>query len=180
MAKDFKCALSRIEKAAPGLWSAMKKKLIFSDQWATWALHEREKRRSIATVNGCFDLLHLGHLHLLIESKAQADTLLVALNSDEVIFASKGSSRPIRNLSERLAQIAALGCVDHITYFQESTPLSLLESVRPDVHVNGSEYGIDCIESASLKKWGARLHLVDQVLSYSTTSLLENLQKPNR
>ncbi len=179
MAKDLKCALSSIEKNAPGLWRVIKKKLIFPDQWAAWALHEREKRRSVATVNGCFDLMHLGHLHLLIESKAQADTLLVALNSDEIIFASKGAFRPIHKLSERLAQIAVLGCVDHITYFQESAPLALLECVRPDVHVNGSEYGIDCIESASLKKWGARLHLVDQVSGYSTSSLLENLQKPN-
>lgn len=177
MHENLDHALLAIEQSSPKLGALLKQKLRHPHQLVDWALCERGANRSIATVNGCFDLLHLGHLHILVESKAQADTLLLAINTDCAISARKGKTRPVCKLHERLLQTAALQCVDFVTYFCEPTPISLIELVRPDVHVNGAEYGIDCIESKAVKSCGGRLHLIDSIKGYSTTSLIEKLKK---
>jgi D-glycero-beta-D-manno-heptose 1-phosphate adenylyltransferase len=106
----------------------------------------------------------------------QADCLLVALNSDTSIKQYKHSSRPLISLPYRLAMIAALEFVDYVTWFEEPDPCALLARIKPDVHVNGAEYGEQCIEAETVKKNGGRLHLVARVPMLSTSQIIQTIR----
>lgn len=136
----------------------------------------RAEGKTIATLNGSFDLLHAGHLQIIYEASLQADRLLVALNSDSSIKAYKSPKRPIISLEYRLQMMAALAFVDAVTWFEETDPRALLECVRPDVHVNGAEYGSNCIEAEIVKKHQGRVHIVELVPGLSTSKILEKIQ----
>ena len=151
-------------------------KIIDPSKWQVWAQAQRALGQSIATTNGCFDLLHKGHLHQLYEASCQADRLIVALNSDQYIQKHKGAFRPVQSLPERLIVMASLSYVDAVTWFEEATCLRFLRAIGPNVHVNGAEYGLECIEAGTLGELGARLHLVDRVGGYSTTNLVNRLR----
>ncbi len=135
----------------------------------------REEKKKIATLNGSFDLLHAGHLQIIYEASCQADVLIVALNTDNSIKKYKSEKRPIIALPYRRQMIAALGFVDFVTWFEETDPIALLEKIRPDVHVNGAEYGADCIEAEVVKKYGGKIHIVSLVPSLSTSSIIEKI-----
>ena len=150
----------------------LERKILAPSQLGRWAQDQRAAGKTIATINGCFDLLHPGHLYILFEGSRQADILLVALNVDRIISLGKGPNRPINNLNDRLHLMAASEFVDFATHFEEATPLEFLEKVRPDVHINGAEYGPDCVEAPVLKKFGGRLHLVESFGGYSTSAQL--------
>lgn len=135
----------------------------------------RKEGKTIATINGSFDLLHPGHLHMLYEASQQADVLIVALNSDASIKKYKSDKRPILTLEHRLQMMSALEFVTYITYFEETDPIDLLKKIRPDVHVNGSEYGENCIEAETVKNGGGRLHIVTLVPGLSTTQLIQKI-----
>jgi len=137
----------------------------------------RRQGYSIATLNGSFDLLHAGHLYILHEAAQQADRLLVALNNDASIKRYKGPHRPIISLCYRLQMVAALECVDYVTWFEEDDPCALLSSIRPDVHVNGAEYGDDCIEAETVRRYGGRLHLAARIPSLSTSEVVAAISK---
>ncbi len=130
---------------------------------------------TIASLNGSFDLLHAGHLHIIYEASKQADLLIVALNSDISIQTYKSELRPILSLEYRLKMISALAFVDYVTAFDEVDPLVILEKIRPDVHVNGSEYGPNCIEADLVRRNGGRLHMVELVPGLSTSALIANI-----
>ena len=132
--------------------------------------------KRIATLNGCFDLLHAGHLHMIYEASLQGDALIVALNSDASIRGNKGETRPIIPLEERMQMMAAVGFVDYVTWFDEADPRKLLEQIRPDVHVNGAEYGPDCIEAQTVISHGGRLHVVGKVPGLSTSQIIHKIQ----
>ncbi|MCY3975033.1 MAG: adenylyltransferase/cytidyltransferase family protein [Simkaniaceae bacterium] len=136
----------------------------------------RLRGESIVTLNGSFDLLHVGHLTIIEEAKGQGDRLIVALNTDRSIRAYKGDRRPIVPLARRLRMVAALSQVDFVTHFDEEDPRELLARIRPDVHVNGSEYGADCIEADTVKKGGGRVHIVSLVPGLSTSALIKRIQ----
>src|SRR5262249_55505156 len=106
--------------------------------------HELQSRRRlgqrVALTNGCFDLLHAGHVQYLQEARAQADLLVVGLNNDAGVTALKGPSRPVNSAEARARVLAALEAVDYLTVFDESTPLELIRAVRPDVLVKGADY----------------------------------------
>lgn len=136
----------------------------------------RKKNLTLATLNGSFDLLHAGHLFIIHEASKQADLLLVALNSDSSIQSYKSPDRPIVPLMYRLEMIAALEFVDYVTWFDEADPRVLLKKIKPDVHVNGAEYGKDCIEAEGIKNDGGRLHLVRRVPGLSTSMLIEKIK----
>ena len=136
----------------------------------------RLQNKTIATLNGSFDLLHAGHLYILHQAKLQADVLIVALNSDASIRQYKGPSKPIVSLSDRLSMMAALEFVDYVTWFEETDPRELLRRIRPFVHVNGVEYGPHCIEAEVVKSVGARLHLVDRIPGLATTAIVEKIR----
>lgn len=135
----------------------------------------REQKLTIATLNGSFDLLHAGHLYMLMEAAKQADVLIVALNSDASIKSYKSPDRPIISLPYRLQMVAALACVDFVTWFDEDDPRMLLSKIQPDVHVNGAEYGSACIEAETVKRYGGRLHLVDRIPGLSTSEIIDKI-----
>jgi D-glycero-beta-D-manno-heptose 1-phosphate adenylyltransferase len=131
--------------------------------------------RTVATLNGSFDLLHAGHLHILYEASQQADILVVALNSDASIKGYKGPDRPIIPLRERQKMVAALAFVDYVTSFDEADPRALLEKIRPDVHVNGAEYGEECIEAETVRTHGGRIHVVELIPGLSTSNIVDRI-----
>jgi len=138
----------------------------------------RAKGKRLVTVNGSFDLLHGGHLHLLNEARRQGDVVIVGLNSDTSIRAYKGPNRPIVQERRRAEMLLALRSVDYVHIFDELDPRAFLEEVKPDVHVNGSEYGENCIEAETVRNGGGRLHLVDRLPGLSTTELVSALHSP--
>jgi D-beta-D-heptose 7-phosphate kinase/D-beta-D-heptose 1-phosphate adenosyltransferase len=142
--------------------------------------HEVESRRRlgqrVAFTNGCFDVLHAGHVRYLQESRAQADLLIVGLNSDAGVRRLKGNQRPINSVEARALVLSGLHAVDFVTVFDEPTPLELIRVIRPDVLVKGADYrkeevvGADFVES-----YGGRVHLAALHPGYSTTGLLQRL-----
>lgn len=130
----------------------------------------------IATLNGSFDLLHAGHLYMIHQASLQADKLLVALNSDRSIQLYKSPKRPIITLQHRLEMMAALEFVDYVTWFEETDPRAILARIKPDVHVNGIEYGPHCIEAETVIKHGGKVHLVDRIPALSTSAVIEKIR----
>lgn len=136
----------------------------------------RAARKSIATLNGSFDLMHAGHLHQIYEASKQGDVLIVALNSDESIQKYKSTQRPIVSLQNRLQLMAALEFVDYVTSFEDTDPIRVIKKIKPNVHCNGIEYGNDCLEAQTLKEIGGKLHLVSFIEGLSTTAIIEKVQ----
>jgi D-beta-D-heptose 7-phosphate kinase/D-beta-D-heptose 1-phosphate adenosyltransferase len=144
-------------------------------------LHELESRRRlgqrIAFTNGCFDLLHAGHVQYLQEARAQADLLVVGLNSDSSVRALKGAGRPIHGQDARSFVLSGLQAVDFITVFQELTPEDLIRALRPDVLVKGADYRKEeVIGAAFVESYGGRVHLAPLREGYSTTRTMQQLE----
>lgn len=155
------------------LWSnAYKEKLISPDQLENKMQELRQPQVKIATLNGSFDLMHAGHLHIIFQASQTADILIVALNTDNSIRSYKGSSRPIIPLEYRMQMMAALEFVDYVTWFDEADPCQLLEKIKPDIHVNGAEWGENCIEAPVVKKYGGKIHIVTLIPGLSTSQIL--------
>lgn len=136
----------------------------------------RKEKKKIATLNGSFDLLHAGHLYILTEAKKQGDVLIVALNSDASIQKYKHPSRPIIPLKYRLEMLDALSCVDYVTWFDETDPRAILEKIAPDCHVNGAEYGENCIEKETVEKLGGKIYLVPRIEGLATSTIIKKIQ----
>nr|WP_166154640.1 adenylyltransferase/cytidyltransferase family protein [Neochlamydia sp. AcF84]NGY94466.1 hypothetical protein [Neochlamydia sp. AcF84] len=135
----------------------------------------RKQGQKIATINGSFDLLHAGHLQILFEASQQADILIAALNSDQSIQQYKSPWRPIIPLEFRLQMVSALSFIDYVTWFEETNPIELLKIIKPDVHVNGAEYGENCLEAEIVRGSGGRLHLVNLIPGLSTSQILKKI-----
>lgn len=136
----------------------------------------RGEGKRIVFANGCFDLLHAGHLSLLHEAARHGDVLVVGINSDASITRLKGPTRPLIPESERAAMLAALECVDAVTVFAEDTPLELLHAIRPDVLVKGEDYRVDQVVGRELvEAGGGQVCLVPLVPERSTTSLINRI-----
>lgn len=142
---------------------------------STWREQIADEGKTLATLNGSFDLLHAGHMHMIFEASKQADLLLVALNSDSSIKAYKDSRRPIIPLEYRLQMMSALSFVDHVTWFEETDPINFLSVARPDVHVNGAEYGENCIEAPIVQKHGGKIHIVELIPGLSTSQIINKI-----
>jgi D-beta-D-heptose 7-phosphate kinase/D-beta-D-heptose 1-phosphate adenosyltransferase len=136
----------------------------------------RAKRKRIVTINGSFDVLHAGHLHILNEAKRQGDVLIVGLNSDASVRTYKGPSRPIVTERRRAELLLALRMVDYVHIFDEPDPIAFLSEINPDVHVNGSEYGAECIEAETVRRGGGEIYIVDRIPDLSTSGLLGSLK----
>jgi D-beta-D-heptose 7-phosphate kinase/D-beta-D-heptose 1-phosphate adenosyltransferase len=130
----------------------------------------------IAFTNGCFDVLHAGHVQYLQEAKAQGDLLVVGLNSDAGVRALKGPARPVNDATSRTLVLAGLEAVDYLTVFDEPTPLDLIQAVRPDVLVKGADYRREEVAGADfVESYGGRVHLASVREGLSTTRLLQRL-----
>jgi D-beta-D-heptose 7-phosphate kinase/D-beta-D-heptose 1-phosphate adenosyltransferase len=137
----------------------------------------RSQGKRIVTINGSFDILHSGHLHILREAREQGDVLIVGVNSDRSVRAYKGADRPFVGERERAEMLLALRYVDYVHIFDEEVPMPFLEEVKPHVHVNGAEYGADCIEAPLVRSHGGRIHIVEKVPGVSTTALAGKVRK---
>jgi len=136
----------------------------------------RAKGKRIVTINGSFDILHNGHLHILNQARERGDILIVGLNSDASVKSYKGPDRPIIPERARAEMLLALRMVDYVHIFDESDPIAFLVEIKPDVHVNGSEYGENCIESETVKRLGGEIHIVDRIPGLSTSRLVNVLR----
>ena len=158
-------------------WSiAYQKKLIQPHELVEKVKHLKEQGLTLVTLNGSFDLLHAGHLQIIFEASQKGDILIMALNSDASIQKYKSPKRPIIPLEYRLQMMAALEFVDYITWFDETDPRDLLTKIQPHVHVNGAEYGTECIEAETVKAYGGQLHIVSLVPGLSTSTIVKKIQ----
>lgn len=133
----------------------------------------RSVGQRIVFTNGCFDILHVGHIRLLEQARLRGDRLLVGLNSDVSVGQLKGPLRPVVNQDERARILAALSAVDAVVIFDESTPLRLIEAIRPDVLVKGGDYTEEAVVGArEVRGWGGRVELIPIVSGASTTRLI--------
>jgi len=135
----------------------------------------RAQGKRIVTINGSFDLLHAGHVHILREARRQGDVLIVGLNSDQSVRRYKGDGRPYVPEADRAELLLGLRDVDYVHVFDEDVPMPFIEQVKPHVHVNGAEYGENCVEAPLVKSLGARLHLIDRLPGLSTSSLADRI-----
>jgi D-beta-D-heptose 7-phosphate kinase/D-beta-D-heptose 1-phosphate adenosyltransferase len=145
------------------------------------ALQELDYRRRLGQrvvfTNGCFDVLHAGHVQYLQEARAQGDVLIVGVNSDSSVRALKGKTRPVQQLADRSLILASLQVVDFVTVFDESTPMHLIEAIRPDVLVKGADYSKEEVIGAQfVESYGGRLHLATLHHGYSTTNLIDRVR----
>jgi len=129
--------------------------------------------RRLVFANGCFDLLHAGHIKLLKDARSFGDALMVGLNTDESVRRLKGASRPIQSESDRCEIIAALACVDFVVLFEQDTPLELINTVRPSLLVKGDDYSVESVVGTSeIETWGGAVVLVSQLDNRSTTRII--------
>lgn len=134
--------------------------------------------KTIVTTNGCFDILHVGHVRYLQKTKTFADKMLVCLNSDSSVKQIKGPDRPINNEQDRAEILCALECVDYVVLFDESTPQNLLCEIKPDVHTKGADYTIETLpEAKSIMENGGRIEFISFVEGKSTTNVINKINK---
>ena len=137
--------------------------------------------KKIVFTNGCFDILHIGHIRYLQEAKALGDLLVVGINSDESVRALKGEGRPVNDQQERAEIIAALECVDYVVIFTETNPLDVLSQLEPHFHVKGGDYrGKSLAEAGLVSSYGGKVVLVGETAGKSTTALIAKLVEKMR
>jgi D-beta-D-heptose 7-phosphate kinase/D-beta-D-heptose 1-phosphate adenosyltransferase len=141
---------------------------------------EEEKRRGkkVVFTNGCFDLLHRGHLHLLREAKKLGDILIVAINSDDSVKRIKGPNRPVRPLAERADLLASLDVVDYVIWFDDIDPRRILKELRPNVLVKGGDWLKNEVVGADLiEQDGGEVTVIPYLEGHSTTHLIERIRQ---
>ena len=138
-------------------------------------LPELRSKKKVVFTNGCFDLLHRGHVSYLEEASERGDLLIVALNSDPSVKRLKGESRPVHSLEDRLRVLAALESVDYVTWFEEDTPVSLLKKLKPDLLVKGGDYSSEeeVVGWEEVKKAGGEVAVLRLIPGRSTTETLK-------
>jgi D-beta-D-heptose 7-phosphate kinase/D-beta-D-heptose 1-phosphate adenosyltransferase len=155
------------------------KKILSRDDLTEVVQRCRQAGWRIVFTNGCFDLLHVGHVRYLEEAKAQGDVLIVGVNSDASVRQLKGPGRPVQPSTARAALLAALHVVDFVVVFDAPTPLELIHAIRPDVLVKGGDYQPHEIVGADyVRSYGGRVHIAAYHEGFSTTRLLQNLVQP--
>ena len=134
--------------------------------------------KTVVTTNGCFDILHVGHVRYLEKTKTFGDYLIVLLNSDKSVKSIKGPSRPVNNEMDRAEILSALRCVDYVVLFDEDSPRNLLDEMKPDVYTKGADYTIETLPEADImKKNGTRVEFIDFVEGKSTTKTIEKMKE---
>ena len=157
----------------------MKEKILDADSLATRADALRAQGLKLVLTNGCFDLLHVGHVRYLQAARALGDKLAVALNGDASVRALKGDGRPLNSEADRAEIMAALECVDYVVVFPEVRVTRLLEKVRPSIYVKGGDYTVDTLdpdERRALEKIGAEIRILPFEQGRSTSGLIERMK----
>lgn len=151
-------------------------KVVSREQLVEHVREERMAGRTIAFANGCFDILHVGHIRYLESAAREADVLVVALNDDDSVRRLKGEGRPILSARDRAELVAALRCVDYVVIFSELTVGPLLTAVRPDVHCKGTDYTVESVpERDIVLGYGGRTAIVGDPKDHSTRELLARI-----
>lgn len=141
----------------------------------------RARSKKIVLANGCFDLIHVGHVRYLIGARAAGDFLIVGVNSDRQTARLKGPGRPVIPESERAELIASLKCVDAVTIFDEPTVAELIRRIRPDIHAKGTDYTADSVpERLVVEEMGGRVLIVGDPKAHSTTEILAKVSSIDR
>lgn len=141
------------------------------------ASQARARGQKIVFTNGCFDILHRGHLHVLREAKALGDLLIVAVNSDGSVKRLKGPSRPVINEAGRSELIAALEMVDYVTLFEEKDPRRLIEEIQPDILAKGGDWRRDQVVGADIvERNGGKVAVIPYLKGFSTTEIIERVR----
>lgn len=137
----------------------------------------KKNHKVIITTNGCFDIIHVGHVRYLKETRKLGDILIVALNTDESVRRLKGPTRPVNNENDRAEVLSSLNPVDYVVLFNEQTPVDLLAKIKPDIHAKGGDYNADNLpESATIKAAGGKLVFIPLVEGKSTTGIIEKIK----
>ena len=138
----------------------------------------RAQGKKIAFTNGCFDILHVGHVRYLREAKKTADILVLALNSDSSVRSIKGVKRPLVPEQERAEVLAALEFIDFVTIFDELTPLELITYLKPDFLIKGGDWPEEkVVGREEIKQWGGKVAIIPEVEGKSTTNIVEKIRK---
>ncbi len=147
------------------------------DNLSAFAAALRAHGQRIVFTNGCFDILHVGHVRYLGAARALGDCLVVGLNSDASVRRLKGPERPVNEEADRAEVLDALRAVDYVTIFDEPTAAELIEIIRPDVYVKGGDYTIATLPEAKIvRDYGGRVEFIDLVPERSTTRVIEKLR----
>jgi D-beta-D-heptose 7-phosphate kinase / D-beta-D-heptose 1-phosphate adenosyltransferase len=153
-------------------------KVVNEDQLQAWISEWRSAAQIIVFTNGCFDLLHLGHVTLLERCREVGDKVVVGVNGDASVANLKGARRPIICECERARVLAALAATDAVTIFNEDTPLNLIRRIRPDILVKGGDYIESSVVGADyVKTWGGRVEIVPTVDGFSSTAIIERMTR---
>jgi rfaE bifunctional protein nucleotidyltransferase chain/domain len=149
-------------------WESIKMK---KDKW-------KAEEKKLVFTNGCFDILHLGHIDYLSKAADLGDKFMIAVNSDESTRRLKGQNRPIQDEHARMMMLAAMEFVDAVVLFEEDTPKEIIEFIQPDVLVKGGDYSEETIVGAdTVKKAGGDVHIIPFLEGYSTTSIEQKIKK---
>ncbi len=136
----------------------------------------RRQKKQIVAVSGCFDILHKGHVDFLVKAKTHGDGLIILLNSDSSVKSYKSSARPLNVLEDRAYVLSVFQPVDYIVPFEETTPLKILDLIKPNVFCQGSDWGKNCIEREIVEKNGGKIVVIKKIEGVSTTKLLEKIR----
>jgi len=161
----------------------MKAKIIDLHELATRSKELRTAGKRIVATNGCFDLLHVGHVRYLASARLLGDALVVGLNSDSSVQQLKGNGRPVTNEADRAEVLAGLASVDFVTIFREPVATEFIAAASPAIYVKGGDYTAETLnpdERALLKKLGTEIRIIPFETGYSTSRLLEQLRKIDR
>jgi len=155
-------------------------KILAREEVPTWRSKIRSSGKTLVVTNGCFDVLHRGHVTYLIEAKRLGHALLVGLNSDASVRELKGFERPVNPETDRAFVLAALACVDAVCIFSDRTAVRFLAEAKPDVYVKGGDYTLEtlnCEERKTVESFGGRITLLPLVPGQSTTSMLQRIAR---
>ncbi len=140
----------------------------------------KKANKKIVSTNGCFDILHVGHVRYLQKSASLGDVMVVYLNSDRSVKALKGDNRPLNNENDRAEVLASLGCIDYVVIFDEDTPVNYIAKVKPDIHTKGGDYDVNNLPEAKvIMENGGKLEFISFVEGKSTTNII-NKMKDNK
>lgn len=157
----------------------MNPKVVGLEELARISERLRADGKKLVVTNGCFDLLHVGHVRYLTAARALGDALAVGLNGDGSVRALKGSGRPLNKEGDRAEVLAALAAVNHVTVFPDVRATQLIETVRPAIYAKGGDYAPETLnaeERAALEKIGAEIRIIPFEQGYSTTRVIEQMQ----
>ena len=179
MRRDADGGLPAVYRLPSTVYRPMTTEKIFSrEALLEAAATQRAAGRTIVFANGAFDLLHVGHARYLEAARREADWLVVGVNSDRSVREGKGAGRPILPEGERAEMVAALGCVDAVVIFDETTPASLLSELKPDIHAKGTDYEAETVpEREVVAAYGGRTAIVGDPKGHATTDLIERIRK---